>query len=158
MYYTSKRMKEFVYISPSTEATETFAESIGQKLRGGEIIELIGDVGAGKTSFVRGLARGAGSKDRVSSPTFTVSQVYESGNITIHHYDFYRLDDLAIIQSELAEVISQDKTAVVLEWAGEVQDVLPEDHITLKIETTGENERKFMSAIPEKFQYLEINP
>src|SRR5688572_15811906 len=83
-------------------STENFAETIGSQLKGGEIIELIGDVGAGKTTFARGLARGVGSTDRVTSPTFTVSNVYESGRIILKHYDFYRLNDLAIIKNELA--------------------------------------------------------
>ncbi len=148
--------KEQIFQSHSLSDTEAFAESIGRRLRGGEIIELIGDVGAGKTSFVRGLARGADSKDRVSSPTFTVSQIYTSDNVTIHHYDFYRLDDVAIMQSELAEVITQGKTAAVLEWAGSVQNVLPSEHISIRIEVAGEDERRFVCSIPERFNYLEV--
>lgn len=144
--------------SGSVAETERLAERIGGQLRGGEIIDLVGDVGAGKTAFVRGLARGAGSKDRVSSPTFTISNVYSSSKIKLHHYDFYRLDDLRIIKNELTEVVRDPQTAVVLEWAEEVQNVLPEDHIRVNIETESENGRSFRVSVPAKFGYIEVKP
>jgi tRNA threonylcarbamoyladenosine biosynthesis protein TsaE len=139
------------YSSASTEATEKFAEDFGRQLQGGEVIELIGDVGAGKTTFVRGLARGIGSTDRVSSPTFTVSKVYSSKNMNLHHYDFYRLDDLDIITRDLAEVIEEGKNSVVLEWADGVQGALPLEHISIRIEVTGETSRTLTVMMPENF-------
>jgi len=77
--------------SESPEATEQLAEAIGRRLTGGEVIELVSDLGGGKTTFVRGLARGLGSADVVSSPTFTVSKVYKADKLELHHFDFYRL-------------------------------------------------------------------
>jgi tRNA threonylcarbamoyladenosine biosynthesis protein TsaE len=145
------------YNSTGMEATEKFAEEFGRQLKGGEVIELIGDVGAGKTAFVRGLARGIGSTDRVSSPTFTVSKVYASKNMNLHHYDFYRLDDLDIITRDLAEVIEDGKNSVVLEWADGVQGVLPHDHISIKIEVTGEISRALTVTKPEKYDYIKVN-
>ena len=83
-----------------TSATETYAEKLANRLVGGEVIELVGDVGAGKTTFVRGLAKGLGSTDHVSSPTFTVEQVY-TGRLTLYHYDFYRLPDAGVVKNQL---------------------------------------------------------
>jgi tRNA threonylcarbamoyladenosine biosynthesis protein TsaE len=136
--------------------TEKFAEHFGGQLRGGEVIVLVGDVGAGKTTFMRGLARGAGSKDRVSSPTFTVSNIYSSPKINLYHYDFYRLDDFQIIKGELEEVISMPNNSVILEWAEEVESTLPEDHIKINIVTTSQDGRNFKIFIPEKFNYRKV--
>ena len=91
--------------SDSAEATELLGERLGKSLRGGEVIELVSDLGGGKTTFVRGLARGAGSHDKVASPTFTISKTYVTDGYEIHHFDFYRLNDAGIVADELAEVV-----------------------------------------------------
>jgi tRNA threonylcarbamoyladenosine biosynthesis protein TsaE len=144
--------------SNGQEETEQFAEKIGNQLRGGEIIELTGDLGTGKTAFVRGLAKGTGSENRVSSPTFTVSNVYSSPKLKLYHYDFYRLDDFRIIKNELSEVVEDSQNVVVLEWAEEVQNVLPKDHIRVNLETESENGRHIKIEIPAKFNYIKVNP
>lgn len=144
------------YLAETSSATESFAERMGAQLKGGEVIELIGDVGAGKTTFVRGLARGAGSLDRVSSPTFTVSKIYTSQNVTIVHYDFYRLDDVSIMQNELAEALENEKTTIVMEWAEEVQDVLPNEHIILRFKSDGADTRQIESVIPAEYSYIGV--
>ncbi len=136
--------------------TEKAAEMIGAQLKGGEIIELIGDVGAGKTTFVRGLAKGIGSVDRVTSPTFTVSQVYESDNLSLHHYDFYRLTDFAIIKRELEEVLQDKKSVVVLEWAEAVQDALPKEHLSIDFKVKTETGRELIIHVPDEYNYLEL--
>lgn len=159
MYYTYTNMSrpvEYEVRTENPESTEELAELIGVQLQGGEIIELIGDVGAGKTTFVRGLARGAGSSARVSSPTFTVSKVYDSDNIRLHHYDFYRLNDFKIIQNELAEVLEDPKSSAVLEWAGKVQNVLPAGRIRIKIEVESEKGRIMKFFIPEDYPHIRI--
>jgi tRNA threonylcarbamoyladenosine biosynthesis protein TsaE len=144
--------------SSSPAATEKLGVSIGGQLLGGEAIELIGDVGAGKTTFVRGLAKGIGSSDRVSSPTFTINKVYASNKVTLHHYDFYRLDDLEIIKNELAEVLSEPGHAAVLEWADEVRGVLPDEHIKIFFTATGEVSRSLQIDIPQDNQYIKVDP
>ncbi len=120
-------------------------------LRGGEVIELVSDLGGGKTTFVRGLARGLGSTDRVSSPTFTISKVYKvPGSLALHHFDFYRLPEAGLIAEELADVLDDPRNIVVVEWAGIVQDVLPQSKLTIRIEKTPEDERIFhITASPE---------
>ncbi len=143
-----------VTVSSSTE-TERFAEALGRQLRGGETVELIGDIGAGKTTFVRGLARGIGSPDMVSSPTFTVSQVYDSPKLTLHHYDFYRLNDYEIISRELEEVLKDPHNVAVLEWAEQIHQVLTRDRVMIKIAVENENVRLLTCHFPPEFNYLE---
>jgi tRNA threonylcarbamoyladenosine biosynthesis protein TsaE len=149
-------MRQITLLTTDQTATEKVAASLGEQLKGGEVIELIGDVGAGKTTFVRGLARGSGSVDRVSSPTFTVSQLYRSPRVTIHHYDFYRLDDIAIMREELSEVLEDPQAMVVLEWADSLQDVLPDERVTINLKAKGETEREIQCNIPASYNYLEI--
>jgi tRNA threonylcarbamoyladenosine biosynthesis protein TsaE len=102
--------------SNSIEDTLHLAKAIGTKLRGGEIIELIGDLGSGKTTFVSGLVDGTGSEDIVSSPTFMIKKEYATQDLIIHHFDFYRLDKSDLIIHELEDAIAQPKSVVVIEW------------------------------------------
>jgi tRNA threonylcarbamoyladenosine biosynthesis protein TsaE len=140
--------------SNSSASTEQLGHNIGTRLRGGEVIELASDLGGGKTTFVRGLAAGMGSDDAVSSPSFTISQVYQAGNLTLHHYDFYRLPDAGLMQQELAEVLEDPQAVVVVEWAGVVENVLPAERISVVIKPTGENAREFSVSLPQQFAYL----
>src|SRR4051812_47570196 len=117
--------------STSSEQTEQLAASLGSKLRGGEVLELVSDLGGGKTTFTRGLVRGAGSSDKVASPTFTISKEYEAPNFTISHFDFYRLDQAGIVADELAEVVHDPEYVTVVEWGEVVHDVLPADRLTV---------------------------
>ncbi len=141
----------------TTSATETqaFAENLGQQLRGGETIELIGDVGAGKTTFVKGLARGVGSSDRVSSPTFTVNNVYAGKKFSLYHYDFYRLDDYEIIARELGETLVEGKAVVVMEWTEELESRL-HDRLRISIEPSSESEsgRILKIWLPHSYEYI----
>lgn len=123
-------------------------------MKGGEVIELISDLGGGKTTFVRGLARGMGSTDRVASPTFTISRVYEAGSRELHHFDFYRLGEAGLISEELAEVLNDPNIVTVVEWANIVQDVLPNKRLTIVIEKTPTDGRVFTFRSPESLQYL----
>lgn len=124
------------------EQTKSVGQKLGSTLSGGEVIELIGDVGAGKTTFVKGLAVGLGIDEDVQSPSFTISRVYDAqGGLTLAHYDFYRLSDAGIMRDELSEAISDPTTVTVIEWADIVEGVLPADRITIKFEATSEDER-----------------
>jgi tRNA threonylcarbamoyladenosine biosynthesis protein TsaE len=143
--------------STSSEATEQLAENLGRKLRGGEVIELVSDVGGGKTTFVRGLARGLGSPDKVASPTFTISREYHAGDRTLYHFDFYRLNEAGLMADELAELLDDPKAIVVVEWADVVEDVLPPDRLAIRITATGEHERQLILTCPEKYHYLREN-
>lgn len=122
-------------------ATEAFGQKLGQNLKGGEIIELIGDVGTGKTTFVRGLAKGIGSEDHVSSPTFTLSNVYR-GRMDMHHYDLYRLDDVSLIKAQLLEVLEAPDSIVVVEWGRSVADFLPPARTRIHFQIADQEARK----------------
>lgn len=138
----------------SSEATEQLAERLGNNLRGGELVELVSDLGGGKTTFTRGLVRGAGSTDRVASPTFTLSREYTTSKFTIVHFDFYRLGEAGIVGEELSEIVADPSYVVVVEWGDIVRDVLPERRITIRFEQTSETTRTLHLACPEGLNYL----
>lgn len=126
----------------SAEAMQALGAQIGDRIMGGEVIVLIGDIGAGKTTFTKGLARAMGISEDVQSPTFTVSRVYETARgVTLAHYDFYRLNDPGIMRAELMEAVHDPATATIIEWSEIVSDVLPADALRITITATGENAR-----------------
>jgi tRNA threonylcarbamoyladenosine biosynthesis protein TsaE len=135
-------------------STEKIAASIGQKLKGGEIIELASDLGGGKTTFVRGLTKGAGSTDRVASPSFTISREYKAPNFTIYHFDFYRLKEAGIMQDELAELLNDPKAVIVIEWGNIVHDILSSNRMRISIIAKEINNRELQFEYPELMSYL----
>ncbi|MET1033601.1 MAG: tRNA (adenosine(37)-N6)-threonylcarbamoyltransferase complex ATPase subunit type 1 TsaE [Candidatus Saccharimonadales bacterium] len=141
-------------ISLTPERTESLAETIGRQLKGGEVIELRSDLGGGKTTFVRGLMRGMGSPDKVASPTFTISKLYKTKKLDVHHFDFYRLSEAGIIADELAEVAGDPLAVVVVEWADVVQHVLPDNRLIITIKQTPEGARDLTFQAPEALAYL----
>lgn len=151
VYMTTKTS---CFTSTSSDATEKLAAEIGERLKGGELIELTSDLGGGKTTFVRGLARGMGSQDKVSSPTFTISKVYRAVDKELHHFDFYRLPEAGIIAEELAEVINQPDIVVVVEWGEIVRGVLAQDRVTVTFTPSSEDERQIMIKYPKSLEYL----
>ena len=111
-----------------------FGKQVGGLVKGGEVIELIGDVGSGKTTFVKGLAEGLGITDDVQSPSFTVSREYKvNDNLKLIHYDFYRLENPGLMVHEIHENVGNPGVVTVIEWAGIVQDILPIDRMTMSI-------------------------
>lgn len=155
-YYTGHMSTEQTWQTESTslEATLQLAEQVGRRLKGGEIIVLQGDLGAGKTAFVRGLARGMGSSDTVKSPSFAIANQYHGSRLTLHHFDFYRLDDPGILQAQLQDVIRDSEAVTVIEWAEIVNTVLPADHLTVHLTPTDENIRKVRFEYQAKLHYL----
>lgn len=126
----------------SEDAMRAFGVRLGGLLLGGEILELVGDVGAGKTTLTKGIAAGLGVSEDVQSPSFTISRVYDGrDDLQLAHYDFYRLNDAGIMADELHETIHDPRTVTVIEWAGIVSGVLPTDHMTLTITSPAETVR-----------------
>lgn len=140
--------------SASSAQTEQLAERVGTNLRGGEVVELVSDLGGGKTTFTRGLVRGAGSTERVGSPTFTISREYSAPKFTIAHFDFYRLSESGIVGDELAEIIAEPGYVTVVEWGEVVHDVLPAERLTVGITQTGEDTRTLLFNYPPELAYL----
>lgn len=140
--------------SSSPLQTEKLAELVSRQLKGGEVIELVSDLGGGKTTFVRGLVRGLDSTDVVNSPTFKISNVYRSPSLIINHFDLYRLSEAGLVSYELAEVIDDPQAVTIIEWAGAAADVLPAERLTVHFEPVGENDRLVTFRYPETLTYL----
>jgi len=140
---------ERVYESESVADTEQVAGDLARTLTGGECVALYGDLGAGKTQFVRGLARGLGANPRgVSSPTYVLLNVYPGGRLTLFHLDAYRVhgpDDFEAIG--FAELL-EEGGVVAVEWPSRVADLLPAETIRVGIEPTSETTRRITIADP----------
>jgi tRNA threonylcarbamoyladenosine biosynthesis protein TsaE len=125
------------------QGMQLFGAQLGTFLRGGEVIELVGDVGAGKTTLTKSIAASLGILEDVQSPTFTISRLYDtSGGLRLAHYDFYRLHDAGIMADELQETLSDPQTITVIEWAEVVSNVLPSDRLRIGITSPTENSRR----------------
>ena len=125
----------------SDEKMQRLGVAIGQAVSGGEVLELVGDIGAGKTTLTKGIAKALDINEPVQSPTFTISRVYDSPRgLRLAHYDFYRLGEAGIMGDEIREAMDDD-SVVVVEWAGAVDGDLPEDRLAIKITPTSEEER-----------------
>lgn len=119
-----------------------FGRNFAANLSAPTVIELIGDVGTGKTTFTRGLAEGLGIMEPLSSPSFTISRFYEGEKYTLTHYDFYRLDDPGLMADDLAESISEPDNITVVEWGESIADILPAEHYRITISYVDENTRE----------------
>jgi tRNA threonylcarbamoyladenosine biosynthesis protein TsaE len=131
------------FASSSVEGTRRLGERVGALLREGDVVLLSGELGAGKTVFVQGIARGLGFDGSVSSKSFVLLGEY-AGRITLYHADLYRLE----APDEVAELALDELSAdgvLVVEWperAGE--GVLPQEHVRVEFEVTGEESRKML--------------
>ena len=107
---------------------------LGQEARAGQVYTLVGDLGVGKTVFTKGLAAGLGIEEPVSSPTFTIVQVYEEGRLPFYHFDVYRIGDV----EEMDEVGFEDyvygEGVSLIEWANLIEEILPQHYTEVKIE------------------------
>jgi len=130
------------HLSHSVADTEAIAEELASKLSGGECIALYGQLGAGKTQFVRGLVRGLGGDPQsVCSPTFVLLNVYDSGRLAVYHLDAYRVrgeDDLESIG--FCELLEQGGV-VAVEWSDRVAGILPASAITVRIDVQTQRRR-----------------
>lgn len=122
-----------------------FGAAIGALFKGGEFIELVGDVGSGKTTLTKGIAVGLGVEDNIQSPSFTINRIYQGrDNLTLSHYDFYRLEYAGIIANELQESAGDPNTITIVEWPGVVDGVLPVDRLTIEITSPIETSRELV--------------
>ena len=129
------------FITHSAEETEALGERLAQTLTGGEVVAYFGELGAGKTAFTRGLARGLGISMRVTSPTYTIVNEYSGGRLPLFHFDMYRLDS----SEELFDIGWEDYLArggvCAVEWSENVTDAL-DGAIIVRIEKTAADERR----------------
>ena len=123
-----------------------FGKDYAKNLQTPAVIELVGDVGAGKTTFVRGLAEGLKISEPVTSPSFTISKSYafekDSAEKTLIHYDFYRLPDPGLMSEDIAESLAAENAIVVVEWADSVGSLLPENRVKIEIKYREDGSRE----------------
>ncbi|MBR3323481.1 tRNA (adenosine(37)-N6)-threonylcarbamoyltransferase complex ATPase subunit type 1 TsaE [Candidatus Saccharibacteria bacterium] len=117
----------------SEEEMLDFGRKLAKGLVAPVVIELVGDVGAGKTTLTRGIAEGLGVKEPVTSPSFTISKGYRFSGGDLVHYDFYRLGDPGLMSEDLLENMTDTQTITVVEWADSVAEILPEKHRKFEI-------------------------
>ena len=127
-----KKVIEFETFSP--EETLELGRKFGREAQPGEVYTLVGDLGVGKTVFTQGIARGLGITEAVSSPTFTIVQVYEEGRMPFYHFDVYRIGDI----EEMDEIGYEDyfygEGLTMIEWANLIEEILPDHYREITIE------------------------
>ena len=117
-------------------------EKLAARLQPGDVILLLGDLGAGKSELTRGIARGLGVTDTVTSPTFTILNVYESGKVPLYHFDWYRLNGTEeLYEMGLDEYLGGDGIAVI-EWPMQCPEAIPENCLSVRLIPDGEESRE----------------
>lgn len=118
----------------SAEETYQLGVEIGKNAKKGDVLTLVGDLGVGKTVFTQGLAKGLAIEEQISSPTFTIVQVYDEGRLPFYHFDVYRIGDI----SEMDEIGYEDyvygEGVSLIEWANLIEEILPENRTSILIE------------------------
>lgn len=132
----------YKFISSSPEETESFSADFAKKLSGGEVIAFLGNLGAGKTCFMRGLGRGLGFEGDVTSPTFSIVNEYRGGKFPIFHFDMYRISTFEDLYSTGFFDYFDQNGVIAIEWSENIADILNDDTIYVKIENSGDLKRK----------------
>ena len=128
-------------ITKSAAETRALGEKLAARLRPGDVLLLEGDLGAGKSELTRGIAKGLGVAETVTSPSFTILNVYESGRYPLYHFDWYRLESSEeLYELGMDEFLGGDGIAVV-EWPGRCPDAVPEGAVRIRMTAAGDNER-----------------
>ena len=134
-------MKEIIKITNSKEETMSLAKSLADKLPSGIVITFSGDLGAGKTTFIRGLAEGLGIKEVVQSPTFNIMKIYLKAKRPLIHIDAYRLADIDT-DIGLDEYIGYETGITVIEWPIYIEKLIPSNSLDIEITNLGDDKRQ----------------
>ena len=144
---------EYTVTVNSPEETIAFAEKVGKLVRGGDVIAYRGGLGAGKTTFTRGLVIGMGLPDEVSSPTFALVNEYR-GKLTLYHFDMYRiLNEEALETTGFYDYMGND-CVIAAEWSENIDDCLPDNTIYIEIERISDESRRITVRGDERFADL----
>ncbi|HVI42391.1 MAG TPA: tRNA (adenosine(37)-N6)-threonylcarbamoyltransferase complex ATPase subunit type 1 TsaE [Anaerovoracaceae bacterium] len=119
--------------------TREFGIELAKKLKPGDIVALMGDLGTGKTTLTKSIAEGLGIAEMITSPTFTIVQEYSGGRLPLYHFDVYRISDLEEMYELGYEEYFFGRGVCVIEWADQIRELIPENSIIIRIEY-GENE------------------
>ena len=130
----------------SIEDTKKFASKLAKSLKGGEVIALVGELGAGKTYFTKFIAEALGVDPAdVTSPTYIYWRQYKGKKLKINHFDMYRIESEKEVDSlGLEEALTEDNSITVIEWADKVREVIPEDAIWIEIVNLGKGKREIL--------------
>lgn len=120
--------------SNSSEETFQLGERLGKEAKPGEVYTLIGDLGVGKTVLTQGIAKGLGIKEHISSPTFTIVQVYDDGRMPFYHFDVYRIGDVEEMEEIGYEDYFYGEGLTMIEWANLIEEILPKHYKEIIIE------------------------
>lgn len=138
-------------ITHSPAETIKAAENIGSKLKCGDIIAYKGGLGAGKTTFTRGLAIGMGLPDDVISPTFSLVNEYRGENITLYHFDMYRIEDASDLEFTGFYDYPLEESVYAVEWSENISSALPENTIFITINRIDDDTREIIIDGDERF-------
>ncbi len=140
----------------SPAETRALGEHLAQRLHPGDVLLLWGDLGAGKSELTRGLAKGLGVTETVSSPSFTILNVYESGRVPLYHFDWYRLQSAEELwEMGMEEYLGGDGVAVV-EWPAQCPEAIPESYLSVTLTPMGDNEREITWESKGGFRTIEL--
>jgi tRNA threonylcarbamoyladenosine biosynthesis protein TsaE len=130
-------------ISNSIDKTIEIGAKLGKSLVAGDVVALVGDLGAGKTVLTKGIAKGLGVRNvrYVNSPTFVIIKEYK-GRLPLYHFDIYRLNKSSVLDSENFEEYFYGDGVTVVEWADKIRPLLPKRHIEVSLSVAGEGKRK----------------
>ena len=126
----------------SVAQTQALGAALARQLKPDDVLLMLGDMGAGKSEFTRGLARGLGVQGPVTSPTFTILQVHEDGRLPLYHFDWYRLNDVEeLYELSMDEYLHAGGVAVV-EWPSRAEEAIPESYLEVALEPTDDDSRR----------------
>lgn len=138
----------------SAEETRQLGEKLAEELRAGDVILLEGPLGAGKSELARGVARGLGVRETVTSPSFTILNAYDSGRVPLYHFDWYRLESAEeLFEMGMEEYLGGDGIALV-EWPGRCPEALPADFLMIEVLPGEGNERTLRTVRHGSFRKL----
>lgn len=133
-----------IFITRSSEETVKLGQELAGKLMAGDLVALVGELGAGKTMFTKGIAKGLGitDHDHVNSPSYVVMKEYP-GNKPLYHFDIYRLEEKSFCETLDHEKYFYGNGVTVVEWADKIADILPDEYLEVRITCGEADERKF---------------
>ena len=129
-------------ISNSVAQTQAIGAALSRQLMPDDVLILLGDMGAGKSELTRGLARGLGVTGYVTSPTFTIMQLHDTGRLPLYHFDWYRLESAEELYELSMDEYLQNGGVAVIEWPSRAEEVLPESYLEVSLEPLGDDERR----------------
>ena len=137
--------------------TQALGAALAQQLQPDDVLLMLGDMGAGKSEFTRGIARGLGIEGYLPSPSFTIMQMYETGRLPLYHFDWYRLES----EEELYELSMEEylygSGVAVVEWPSMAEEAVPQTHLEITLSPAGEDQREITLRPVGNFHSLDLN-